>query len=292
MKILIVKLGAAGDVVRTTALLHALPGEIHWLTSDQNAVLLKGIHNSTMCIAWSHRDSIRGMRYHLVINLEDTKEAAAFLQGIGYDELFGSYLTASGQVAYTQNAREWFDLSLISRYGKEQADRLKYENRKTYQELIFSGLGYEFKGQPYFLPQGEKTDLCGDVAIAPLSGPAWPMKNWDRYDELKNQLESEGFRVNCLPARQTLLEHIGDIRNHRCLISGDSLPMHIALGCNVRCVTLFICTSPWEIYDYGIQKKIVSPLLHSYFYRRDFDSRAQQSISLSEVLEASLNAFR
>jgi heptosyltransferase-2 len=292
MKILIVKLGAAGDVVRTTPLLHELAGEIHWLTSDQNAVLLNGIHDSTTCIPWRLRDSIRGMQYQLVINLEDTKEAAGFLQNIRYGDLFGAYLTASGNMAYTRSSKEWFDLSLISLHGKVQADRLKYENRKTYQELVFSGLGYEFKGQPYFLPREHKTDLHGDVAIAPLSGSAWPMKNWSHYEELKKQLESAGFRVNCLPSRKTLLEHIGDVKNHRCLISGDSLPMHIALGCNVRCVTLFICTSPWEIHDYGIQKKIVSPLLNEYFYRRDFDPRAQQSISLSEVLETSLNAIQ
>ncbi len=34
MKILIIKLGALGDVVRTTVLLNELDGEIHWLTSQ------------------------------------------------------------------------------------------------------------------------------------------------------------------------------------------------------------------------------------------------------------------
>ena len=41
--------------------------------------------------------------------------------------------------------------------------------------------------------------------------------------------------------------------------------MHFALGTGTPCVTLFTCTSPWEIYDYGIQKKIVSPLLERVF---------------------------
>ncbi len=156
MKTLIVKLGASGDVVRTTALLHVLPGEIHWLTSDQNAVFLEGVHPSTTCVAWSRRDSIRGERYDLVVNLEDATEAASFLRDVACGELFGAYLTSSGSVDYTENAREWFDLSLISRYGKERADRLKYENRKTYQELVFAGLGLEFKAQPYCLPRGER----------------------------------------------------------------------------------------------------------------------------------------
>ena len=86
--------------------------------------------------------------------------------------------------------------------------------------------------------------------------------------------------------RKSLLEHLGDVRNHRCLIGGDSLPMHMALGTQTPCVTLFNCTSPWEIYDYGIQTKIVSPLLGEFFYRRDFDSRATTAITFDEVLAA------
>jgi hypothetical protein len=89
-------------------------------------------------------------------------------------------------------------------------------------------------------------------------------------------LEDRGLVVNLLPTRKTLLEHLADVRNHRCLVAGDSLPMHFALGSGVRCVTLFTCTSPWEIYDYGIQTKIVSPLLSEFFYKRGADSVPQQ----------------
>ena len=59
--------------------------------------------------------------------------------------------------------------------------------------------------------------------------------------------------------------------------------MHFALGTGRRCVTLFTCTSPWEIYDYGLQTKIVSPLLAEFFYKRGFDFRATTAISLDEV---------
>ena len=90
----------------------------------------------------------------------------------------------------------------------------------------------------------------------------------------------------CLPKRSSLLEHLADVRNHCCLVGGDSLPMHLALGTGTRCVTLFTCTSPWEIYDYGIQKKIVSPLLEEFFYKRGYDERATTAISVDEVFDA------
>jgi hypothetical protein len=89
-----------------------------------------------------------------------------------------------------------------------------------------------------------------------------------------------------LPHRPTLLEHLGDVRNHRCLLGGDSLPMHLALGSGLRCVTLFTCTSPWEIHDYGLQTKIVSPLLEEFFYKRGRDVRATTAIGVQEVFDA------
>jgi hypothetical protein len=64
--------------------------------------------------------------------------------------------------------------------------------------------------------------------------------------------------------------------------------MHFALGLGISCVTIFNCTSPWEIHDYGIQRKIISPLLEQFFYKRDFDKRATTAISIEEVFAATM----
>ena len=93
---------------------------------------------------------------------------------------------------YTDNSKCWFDLSLISSYGKLKADKLKFQNRQTYQELIFDGLGLRFAGEPYLLPDPIETGLSGDVAIAADAGHVWPMKKWAYYGELKEALEDEG----------------------------------------------------------------------------------------------------
>ena len=284
MRTLIIKLGATGDVVRTTTLLHVLDGEIHWLSSDLNTVMLKGSQKIAELIPWAKRDLVRGRDYDLVINLEDTPEAASVLDDLRHKDLFGAYLNGSNQVNYTDSSREWFDLSLISRFGRARADQLKLENRQTFQEMLFRGLGYPFSGQTYYIPHPEPTDLSGDIAIAPESGSVWPMKNWAYFDELKAKLEARGYTVNYLPLRNTLNEHINDVQNHKYLVSGDSLPMHIALGSRIRCLSIFICTSPWEIYDYGLQKKVVSALLEKYFYKRDFQKEAVESIGLEKVL--------
>jgi heptosyltransferase II len=286
MNIIIIKLGATGDVVRTTPLLRKLDGRITWITAAKNVSLLEGLRDNLRSLSWEQRHSVANESYDFVINLEDTLEAGQFVQALKFCRLFGASLGTENQLAYTDDSRAWFDLSLISRLGKQAADRLKLENRWTYQDLIFSGMGFRFNGESYCLPEPAWTNLAGDVAIAPEAGPVWPMKNWAYYDLLKQKLEARSLIVNVLPRRATLLEHLADVCNHRCLVSGDSLPMHFALGIGVRCVSLFNCTSPWEIHDYGIQQKIVSPLLAEFFYQRGYDPRATAAISLDVVFNA------
>lgn len=292
LRILIVKLAAAGDVLRTTPLLDILRGEIHWLTNDENLILLTDNSKVQHCVPWSQASVLSTLEYDLVLNLEDSLHAAEFLGRIKYKELFGSYLDGSKRLTYTDSSQAWFDLSLISRFGKKTADKLKFENRRSYQEIVFAGLGRSFHGEQYLLPKAITTDLTGDIAIATRSGPVWPMKDWAYYNELKSRLEGAGYKVNILPLRRTVLEHMGDVQNHKYLISGDSLPMHIALGSEMKCVTIFQCTSPWEIYDYGLQTKIVSPLLGEYFYKRNFAVEATTCIRLNEVYENAIRAFR
>ncbi len=291
MNILILKLNATGDVVRTTSLLRRLNGDITWITAANNAVLLEGLAANLRCLTWENRHLARDRSYDLVINLEDDTGPAAFVAELRSGRLFGACLNGSDKVAYTPDARGWFDLSLVSRHGRAAADQLKLQNRRTYQDLIFEGLGFRFQGEPYLLPKPFPTDLRGDVAIAAAAGPVWPMKQWAYYDQLKLKLEAEGLRVNVLPKRPSLLEHLGDVAQHRVLVGGDSLPMHLALGVGTPCVTIFNCTSPWEIHEYGIQTKLVSPLLEEFFYKRGFDERATRAIGLEEVYQATLDGL-
>ena len=285
MRILIIKLGATGDVVRTTPLLRRFSGSVNWITAEKNLPLVQGIESEVRVVPWGGRRTLADCRYDLVINLEDDRETSGFLNELKFDQLFGAHLDGNGQLIYTEDSRAWFDLSLISRFGRKEADRLKLLNRRTYQDLIFDGLGFRFTGERYFLPAPIETGLSGDVAIAAEAGPVWPMKKWAYYDELKQRLESRGLTVNLLPARSSFLEHLYDVQNHQCLVGGDSLPMHFALGTATACVTLFTCTSPWEIHDYGVQKKIISPLLEEFFYTRGYDHRATTAISVEETLK-------
>jgi heptosyltransferase II len=285
LNILIIKLGATGDVVRTTALLRRLTGTVSWLTAASNIPLLKGIGRELRCAAWEQRSTLKGTTYDLVVNLEDDLETSRFLRELNFKQLFGAYADGDN-MTYTADSRDWFDLSLISSFGRKEADRRKLINRRTYQELIFGSLGFMFRGEQYYLPPAQPTGLQGDVAISCTAGPVWPMKQWAFYDQLRCELESTGLIVNVLRARPTLIEHLADVQGHRCLVSGDSLPMHLALGSGVPCVSIFTCTSPWEIYGYGLQEKVISPLLEKFFYQRGYDKRATEAIPMEVIADA------
>ena len=293
MHTLIIKLGATGDVVRTTPLLRRLAGNVTWITAAKNMPLLQGLHSvdhPLNVLTWDERSALSGHTFDLVINLEDDLETASWLESVRSHRTFGALLVQSGTMGYSPDSCQWFDLSLISTHGRQRADELKFLNRSSYQELLFGGLGIFFSDSDcYQLPPTRPSELQGDIAIAPEAGAVWPMKRWAHYARLKDDLESKGLTVNMLPIRSTLLEHLADVRGHKCIVCGDSLPMHLAIGSEVRAVALFNCTSPWEIYDYGLLTKVVSPLLSEHFYKRHFDPRATTAIAYNDVLEATLN---
>src|SRR5260370_3267540 len=212
MNMFIVKRGATGDVVRTTPLLRWLNGSITWVTAGKNVELLRGVAPTLNCVTWKQRESLRNTAYDLAINLEDDFETAQFLHTVRFRQLFGAYADSANQLRYTDDARAWFDLSLISVYGRGNADQLKLQNRKTYQELVFRGLGLGFQGEHYLLPKPIETGLAGDIAISTAAGPVWPMKNWAYYERVKEELEANGLVVNFLPKRNSLLEHLADVQ--------------------------------------------------------------------------------
>lgn len=291
MNILIFKLGAAGDVLRTTPLLSLFPNDhVTWVTSYANRPLLT-LSESLTPVAWINRNVIERTKFDLAINLEDDLATASFLGSLNTAQIFGAYQKYS-VLTYTEDSSPWFDMGIISRLGRRTADHLKWINRGSYQEILFSCLGHKFAGQPYLMPKTNQSPITGDVAICPTAGKTWQMKNWGGYQKVAHRLEQIGYSVNTLPQRvgmTRLIDHLADIRGHECLLSGDSLPMHAAIGYDVPSVTLFTCTSPWEIYNYGLQNEIVSSRLAEFFYSRSDYVECLDAIDIEAVVSSVLS---
>lgn len=284
-RVLIHKLGAAGDVVRTTPVLRVLDGyEVHWLVASKNEGLLAGLGVSV----YTSVDQIpRGVLYDLVVSLEeDPKQLAALFHAISYTELVGTYLTESGEVDYTDSAQTWFDMSLISRLGKKRADVLKLQNRRPYQSILFQMLGYEFKGEPYCCRVDVPETREKNVLLADNVGPTWPSKRWAHFTELEATLAELNISVTRLPLMSSFAALAAEVARFGTVVCCDSLPMHLALGTGVpKIVSIFTCTSPWEIFDYGRMSRVVSPRLTQDFYIQDERREAMASISVRTVID-------
>jgi heptosyltransferase-2 len=281
--ILIIKLGALGDVIRTTPLLRVLDGDITWVTSTMAAPLLEQNPFITKLVAMDDHGFHLDRNYDLVINLEDDMPAAKLASAAATGNIVGPYLNGGG-VTYNTSFSEWFDMSLSSRYGREKADELKMQNRKTYQEMIFSSLGMTFSGEdPVLNLPLRMTPAPGLIGIEERAGGVWPNKRWSRYRELAGRLEALGYRTKFFKQRESVIDYADDINECEFVICGDTLAMHIALALGKRVVALFTCTSPQEIYGYGRLGKVVSPLLERFFYKREYSPEPADAIAIADV---------
>lgn len=151
MKILVIKLGAIGDVIRTTAILHGLRAKykncrIDWVTKKESFNILKNNKFINKIFLISEIKKILRFKYDLVICLDDDYEACKLVSEVKSGKIIGSYLKSNKKI-YTKDSSLWFDMGLISRFGKEKADELKAKNKKTYQSIMYKILDLEYKKQ-------------------------------------------------------------------------------------------------------------------------------------------------
>lgn len=253
---------------------------VDWLVSPDNASLLTG---TAARILTSATQIAATVMYDLVISLEEDSETLGSLfPAFRFKQVIGAYPAAGGKVRYTPEMREWFDMSLISSQGLAEANRLKLANRRSYQAIVFEALGARFRGEEYVLPSAIATELHGDIALVTSAGGRWPNKQWGHWPALARRLEALGT-VNLMPWRRSMLEHLGDINNHRIIVAPDSLPLHFAIGLSKTAIGIFNCTSPWEIYPYRWMTPIVSPCLKEYFYSTVYTREATVCLSPDDV---------
>ena len=155
-----IKLGAIGDVIRTTSVLHGLKEKykgcsIDWVTKKESFDILKnnGLIDRVFMIGNAKKD-LKGEKYDLVICLDDENEACELASGIDSKKIVGAFLD-DGKRAYTEDSSQWFDMGLLSRLGKQKADELKAKNSETYQEIMYRILGLDYKKQEPILALNE-----------------------------------------------------------------------------------------------------------------------------------------
>jgi heptosyltransferase II len=144
MNIIIIKLGAMGDVLRMTSILRPLrekykDAKITWVTKKNSVELLETnpLVDEIVLIGDALKGKLKDKEFDLVISFDDEEEACALASQVQSKKLVGAYLK-NGKPAYTKDSAPWFDMGLISTYGKAEADKRKAKNVRNYQDIHFS----------------------------------------------------------------------------------------------------------------------------------------------------------
>ena len=162
MKILLIKLGAMGDVLRTTPLLSALrrrhpAAHITWLVDtafrdvlERNAMIDRLLTLETATLAELKKD-----HFDLSINLEKDAEALNAVMSIPAKEKLGFGLDAEGKLCALNSLSDY-----AYRLGID--DDLKFrKNTKSYQQISFEQVGLHFHNEDYvFQPDPESAQIA------------------------------------------------------------------------------------------------------------------------------------
>ncbi len=279
--ILIIKLGAIGDVIRTTPLLRRFKEEyprafITWLTYSPE--VLPGAVDRKMGFTLQSVVSLLPQEFDLLINLDKDLEAVGLANQIKAKAKRG-FVMAGGKCINADEAA--YDKLLTGLW-----DDVNKANKKSYPEEIFEICGYKFQGEKYILELPEKRpdfDIPGGARVVGLNtgcGGRWVTRLWrdERWVELAERLQKAGYFPLFLGGEQ---EHEKNLRlskesggaylGHfplsdffclvdRCelMVTAVTMGMHIAIGLNKKLVLFNNIFNSHEFEMYGLGE-IISP---------------------------------
>jgi ADP-heptose:LPS heptosyltransferase len=283
-RILIIKLGAAGDVIRTTPLLAPLREQypdhfITWVT--EFPALLPKIVDDPLLLNTENVLWLRHTKFDLLINLDKDRQACALAAEISADRTIGFTLQNDGICRpITDGHTAAMAGAVQHKFLTGLFDDVNQACTKSYPEEIFAICGYEFKGEEYVVDR----PVLGDIDFGlptgkPLIGlntgcggrwtsRLWPEKYWE---ELARNLQIAGYAVVLLggpeeheknqrlaaasgavyPGHFSLQVFIGLMDKCDLVVSAVTMAMHIALGLGKKLVLFNNIFNPHEFEMYG-----------------------------------------
>jgi ADP-heptose:LPS heptosyltransferase len=192
-KILIIKLDAVGDVLRTTSILHGLKAkygnsEVTWVTRQAALPLFENNRLVDRVLAYESTESILYCtveEYDLVINLDTARDSAVLASRVKAKEKLGYGLDARGHIfPFNKEAVAWLEMGAF--------DQNKKANKRSYQELmleicqlqtskkdiVLSLSEPELEFARNFARKGSLRQKTTIVGINTGASPRWQFKQW------------------------------------------------------------------------------------------------------------------
>lgn len=321
-RILIIKLGALGDVIRTTPLVVKYRGlypncHITWLTQSPE-VLPADIDLILKPDAFS-LFFIQNQKFDIAINLDKELEACMLLEQAVASEKYG-YNHQNGHIVPATPAAEH---KIMTGFF----DELSKVNTKSYLEEIFEICHQKFNYEPYLIRRNDElqqkwklhfSGLAGDKRIIGLNtgcGPRWntrlwPVEYWQKLaDELrklgyfpvflggslehdKNTTMSEKAGVY-YPGHFSLEEFIALTASCDVVVTQVSMMMHIATALQKELILMNNIFNAHEFELYG-RGEIVQPQKACECYYGNScvnGTSCMHDLSVDQILKAITNRY-
>lgn len=327
---LVVKRGALGDVVRTAYFAGALRRKhgdalrLSWLTAPMSAPLIR--FNPDIDDIWTSFAEAGTQPFDRVFSLDDERDAIDGVMALRAARITGAVL-ANGDPGYTDDAAPWFDMGLLSRFGKVRADELKKRNALGHAQLLgqlfdVTDVRPVFHGSARFNDWAQRWLPAGPryIGVNCFAGGRWQSKELPAPeiprlvdgllalrggqdikvvligagpDLQRNRALAERYpadRVIVADTDDTVLRLAAVIGRLDLMVSSDSLAMHLAVGQGVPTIVFFAPTSAAEIDAFGLVTKIVSTAPDYCSYKRDADNTSITAARILEAVSARLGA--
>jgi heptosyltransferase-2 len=294
-RILIIKLGAMGDVLRTTFLLWGLKelypkSTISWIVDNNNAAVLE--HNTFINnIITNDKNTFRFLIntfFDIVINLDLAFESLSLTKLSNKAKVIGFTLDDNRNIIPSNNfALQWLKMSAY--------DELKKSNSFTYQHWMAQIVSLPKDNYEIIVPLRKETQeralkFLKDnnifqnqkiLGINPGAGKRWNLKKWtiDGFIETAKHFSKKGYIILLLGGKQdekeidaifkknipnvistgtnnTIADFFAKINLCNAVLCGDTMALHAALGLKKNVVALFGPTSINEIEIYSRGIKI------------------------------------
>jgi ADP-heptose:LPS heptosyltransferase len=317
-RILLTKLAALGDVIRTTPLLEKLRFTYHnahitWLTLSPS-ILPKDRIDELLSLNEVSLFNLQHTPFDVVINLDKEKEACLLTSLISAQEKYG-FTWKNGHLAACTPAAEH---KLLTGYF----DGLSKENTKTYLEEIFEICHFTFNKEEYVIHLNEKMANFWKEKLAKLSdgktiiglntgcGPRWNTRLWsdEKWIETANSLQKLGYFPIFLggelehaknerlasvsgcyyPGHFSLEEFIALTNNCDVIITQVTMMMHIATALKKKMVLMNTIFNPFEfeLCGRGILVGPPSPCQCYFGNSCQFEAPCMLSIQSAEVVNS------
>ena len=249
-----------GDIIRTTPLLHVYKeDDVTWVTDEQAMPLLQGNPYIDRLLPLDFTTAMRLLdeEFDVVINLEKNPDICKLSNKIEAWSKYGFRFDKK------ENRPEAYDRALEVLTVSSDL-KIKQENKRTVQELLFEMVGTKWQGEDYVLGYTPKSSEAYDIGLNTQIGKKWPIKSWpaQSWDSLESILVSNGYTVTRQDKQgpevtQNLYGYMDWINSSRMIVSNDSLGLHLALAMKKKVIGLFGPTAVDEIYFYNRGKAIL-----------------------------------